>query len=334
MVVGICGFGNTGASAVVDYLKEFENITFFDDFEFQLLHQPDGINDLKYHLVRNKERITCNVAINRFIRLCKKSRIGQKFKKKIGKKFTEWYTNYINDLILVSWKGENSSFDPIDLSHRPSGWLHDFFILADKVLRKINPRFHLFPYRKKYFSIISDEAFDSITKKYLKKLFALLDIDNKNISVVDMLFSSTNTDLGMEFFEDAKAIVVVRDPRDVFVSAKLCPQDSRFMPNDNSKKFCIYYKTLMDNISPKNSLLILQYEDLIYKYRETTDKIKKFLKIENSPIDEYKYFNPKISIKYTNRIKLYQKYTKDIKIIEEELKSYLYNFDCKQASEL
>lgn len=34
--IGVCGYGNTGASAVCDILKEFEDVQVFSDFEFDL----------------------------------------------------------------------------------------------------------------------------------------------------------------------------------------------------------------------------------------------------------------------------------------------------------
>ena len=42
MVIGTCGFGSTGSSAVSDYLKEFDENCTLDRAEFTIVHFPDG----------------------------------------------------------------------------------------------------------------------------------------------------------------------------------------------------------------------------------------------------------------------------------------------------
>ena len=53
MIVGACGFGGTGSSAVKDLLKEFENIQVLDRAESMFAFKVDGLQDLEYHLVKN-----------------------------------------------------------------------------------------------------------------------------------------------------------------------------------------------------------------------------------------------------------------------------------------
>lgn len=332
MILGTCGFGNTGASAVLDYFRGYTNIDIFDRFEFQLLHQADGINDLKYHLTQSCERIACNAAISRFIRLQKKGAFGNNIRKIIGNKYDEWVLEYISELLLCEWMGESSTYDPIDISSFSRNRIIRFAERSiNYLLRKVNMKWHCPKYRKKYFSMMTEMEFDQITKKHLKKLLSLLNFSEHNLIVVDMLFSSTNPEHGMEFFDDAKAIIVNRDPRDVYVSAKLHPEDSRFMPNDSVEKFIVYYRTMQRFLETSSNVMIVQYEDLIYKYFETTNAIKQFLQLKDIPENEFVYFDPTYSVRYTKRQNLYDKYPDDVKMIEKKLQEYLYDFENAQS---
>ena len=58
MIVSTCGYGSTGASAVLDYLRGYDNVNLLDSLEFQLVHEADGVSDLKYHLTQSRERIS------------------------------------------------------------------------------------------------------------------------------------------------------------------------------------------------------------------------------------------------------------------------------------
>lgn len=174
---------------------------------------------------------------------------------------------------------------------------------------------------------MSEEEFDQITKKHIIKLLKLLGFNDGSIIILDMAFSATNPTKGMEFFDDAKAIIVTRDPRDIYVSAKIHPEDSRFMPNMDPNKFAVFYRQMQKYAQSNENVLLVQYEDLIYKYIETTEIINDFLKIDHRPENEFQYFDPTYSVKYTHRINLYKKYKEEIQSIEEQLKEYLYDFE-------
>lgn len=46
MIVGACGFGSTGSSAVTDYLKEYDSFQVLDRIEFTWVSVDDGLTDL------------------------------------------------------------------------------------------------------------------------------------------------------------------------------------------------------------------------------------------------------------------------------------------------
>ena len=144
--------------------------------------------------------------------------------------------------------------------------------------------------------------------------------------MMDMLFSATNPSVGMEFFNDPKAIVVDRDPRDLFLAARRNVWANAYMPWDSAESFTRYYKAVRENSKESKRALRIQYEDLIYKYYETTSTIMEYLEKDYRPDNEFKYFNPDVSVRYTNRKVDQIEYRDQIAYIERELPEYLYEF--------
>lgn len=321
MIISTCGYGYTGASAVLDFLQGYNSIQYLDYVEFQLLHQVDGILDLKYHLTQNKERISCNSAINRFLRQQKKGTFAAKIRKLIGKKYDSLTQEYIKSLTIAQWDGR-SNYDPSDVSaYSSSKIIFRFERAINKILKKLNI---MYPKKKRYFSILSVDLFDEITKKYLNGILQALSIEDDKDILLDMLFSATNPDAGTEFFDESKIILVDRDPRDIFIVSHRKDEEYSFMPFDTVENFIAYYRALRKETTLSNKVLVVRYEDLIYKYWETTDRIIKFLGYKNRPENEFKFFNPDISMKYTNLKS--ETFEGEIKKIESELHEFLYDF--------
>ena len=80
---------------------------------------------------------------------------------------------------------------------------------------------------------------------------------------------------------------------------------------------------------PTNSKKVLRvhFEDLIYKYEETVKTIENFVGFDSDKhINKKRRFNPDLSIKNTQLFNGKTDYENEIKIIEKELKEYLYEF--------
>ena len=82
-------------------------------------------------------------------------------------------------------------------------------------------------------------------------------------------------------------------------------------------------KTEMTN----KNVMFIQFEDLLYSYSKTTDKIKRWIGLdEEEHIYKKKYFVPEISI---NNTRLWEKKypcLNEISYIEKVLHEYLYVF--------
>lgn len=130
------------------------------------------------------------------------------------------------------------------------------------------------------------------------------------------------------FFDEPKAIIVDRDPRDLYAFYhKVLVDECRFLPIDNVKLFVEQYRRIRMNQKriDDESKLFVNFEDLIYNYEETKDRIIAFCGLKNHTYPK-KYLNPAKSINNTQLYKMYPEMSEDVKYIEENLKEYLFDF--------
>jgi hypothetical protein len=331
MIIGVSGYGATGASAVLDLLKEFDGVQVVDDFEFQLFQQPDGLLDLEYHLVKSKGRIRCNAAITRFKKNIK-SRRTIKIAKATKGEYYKLTNMYIESLIDLKWKGF-SSYDSNDLKIFDDS---EFLVLANRILYKAFKYLKIkraFPISaERYFSIQNQEFYDK-TKDYINNILISLNCDLNKKIVLDQLFSATNPTEGFQFFTEAKAIIVDRDPRDLYIYTNIIrPEHNRYMPNNSVYAFVKYYKLLHLNFKENfdnANVLYIRFEDLIYDYTKTVKTIADFLGLK-SHTNPIKYFNPEVSINNTQTYKEFNELHHEISYIESELKEWTYDFESRK----
>ena len=333
MIVGVVGYGCTGASAYVDYLKElgvFQHLK--NASEFQLLKMADGIIDLYYHLVVDQRSLSQNAAINRFLNIYKNPGLHGLNKLSNGK-LKKIIKEYVDNLCSLTWDGR-SSLDPVDI-RRKNDTITFYKINAaiDRFLRMFSKKIHFPRYKKRYYTQLNHKDFCKITKNFIQKLLNSMGFDvNRNI-LLEQIVDASFPELGLDFFDDCKIIVVDRDPRDVYLLKNYIYKNSpAFIPTNNSvNEFIQFYKMQRNNKSQSNNILYVYFEDLIYKYEETTNKICKFLEIENDNPNKLTIFNPANSIANCNLSSKYVQYSKEISLIENKLKDYIYNFDIKTS---
>jgi len=326
MIISTCGFGNTGASAVLDFLQGYPELQRIANFEFQLFHMADGINDLKYHLTVSRERVACNCAIKRFERAALRGRTGKMMSSLCGPAYETLTRNYINDLIQVSWMGY-SRYDPADVTNRAQDGVRRLLqVRLNSVLRRISHKYHYPKHQIRYLAVMSEERFDALTRAYFTACLQAAGLDPEKDILTDVLFSAMNPKQGTEFVKDPKIILVFRDPRDLFIRATEHQDTNGHTPCRDVEEFIRYYRTLMENLVPYENALTIQYEDLIYNYYPTTRKIMEYLGFTERPRDEFRYFNPDVSVKYTKAWETYKGHASEKKRIEEALGEYLYSY--------
>jgi len=328
MIISVCGFGSTGSSAVSDYISEFSSVQVLDSIEFDLCYRPDGLCDLYYHIKNSQDRTySISYAIERFKHMLKfhildyYSNNDKNKKKKLKLIFDE----FINSIISVRWYGfqnENYSktksiFQSIVLGH--------FF---NSVYKK-----NRYPLSE---ISLCDKDIDllKLFKTLVNNVLLFLGMEEGKTVILDQAFSGNNPQASFCFFDNPLAIIIDRDPRDLYIFAnevlvkKKFFKYTMFMPTKSVDDFILYYKLIRKNqpyLEKNNSILRLHFEDLIYNYDNTSKLINSFCGLNAD--DRYrKQFDPNMSIANTQLFKKFPKYQKAIDKITDELKDYLYDF--------
>lgn len=328
MIVSVVGYGCTGASAYVDLIREFD---VFEDLgsssEFQLLKMTDGLIDLYNHVVIDKRALSQNSAINRFLNLYKNPG-NYTLNKKTKGKFKKLLKEFIDSVTSISWKGK-SSFDPNDIRCKIDTYpFSRFNSLVNFVFQKISKNFHYPRYKTRYFTSVTSDEFCKKSDIFIKKLLKELGFKSENV-LLEQFVDACDPDNGMQFVDKCKIIVVDRDPRDIYLLMNFIYKNvPPFMPTNNSlDEFISFYKMQREKKSKSSNVLYVNFEDLIYNYESTTEKIKNFIGIDSEHVHKGKIFRPSLSINNTNLKVRYPQYAEQISVIEKELKEYLYNFE-------
>lgn len=339
MIVGVCGFGGTGSSAAKDFIKEFENVQTIDRAEAMFAFKVDGLQDLEYHLMKQYSRhMSGDAALNRFIRQSKYAKMP--IVKKIylnPKQYKKDTIEFVEKITQVKYKG----IENVDYENGPN--LNCFLKLISKkiigkCLEKITKKTYKgWPFRTIRVSIKPENFYDA-SKEYMNKILLNAGADFNKIIILDQPFEGNNPTQSFPFFNDAYAIVIDRDPRDLYMAASYQWPDGQFMPRQNVEKFVEYYKRIRENIDyskDTDRVLRIRLEDMIFNYEKTTKKIMNFLNLkEENHINPKKFFNPLRSIKGSQIYKKIPGHEEEIKYIEENLKEYLFNFDKYELSKL
>lgn len=329
--IGACGFSATGSSAVVDYLKEFDENVVKDDFEFTLAYRADGLQDLRFHLNEGAMRLYgCRVALKRFIKLYK-GYTCREYRRDTNGKFVDLSSKYLEELIQVSWVST------------PSPVINPFKCYCVRVFRKLKLfRFifevekylghevQIFPLEKMLVSI-NPSDFDKKTRNYVMAILDAMGRDSQKNIVLDQPFCGNNPQAAFPYFENPKAIVVDRDPRDYycFIKKFLYPKGRRQLPCRNVEDFVTFYRKERENMPymlEDSRILRIQFEDLIYRYDETTQRICDFCGLDHSKRVR-KIFDPELSKNNTQVFKRYPELLEDVKYIEDHLKEFLFSFE-------
>lgn len=331
--IGTCGFCGTGSSAVSDYLAEFDENQVLDKFEFTIPYLPDGLADLEYHIMKHATRDdSSSIAIPRFRRFMQFH--GMSFIKKYGvkqKDFDNLVESFINEIVQVRFNSVRRSFPLLYPSKFYSyfGW----HIMREKMFPQMRKHgidaTKYWPCQEVEVSVCPD-TFEQASRKFIKDLLLLMGADFQRNLVLDQPFSGNDPTSSFHYFDNPKAIVVDRDPRDNYLFTKfvLNKRHVNHMPVDSVEHFVEYYRTLRYHQpykEPTEKLLLLHFEEMVYDYDNATQKIRDFVGLSDNP-RPMSIFVPKMSMANTQLFKRYPEFANDIQYIEEQLPEFLFDF--------
>lgn len=334
-IISCASYYGSGSSAITDFVSEFDNVYSFTKEEFRFVQDPDGISDLEYNLVENFNRHNSGHALKRYKKLVdfySGDFISKRYSIFFGDNWQKISYEYIDALTDFKYNG----WWQYDLLDRGKVYYFRKRIL-NKILKKTVWRhqpertFNSMKNEITYCSHPTEEKFLTETRKYIDKLFSSVS-NNHEVVMVDQIVPPTNLSRYVRYFNDIQAIIVDRDPRDIFILEKYIWKDG-VIPTD-VKTFCKWYEYTRShrNKESYNNKLIkyVQFEDLIYKYNETTNGIINWLGLEkNQHTKKLEIFNPELSKKNT---RVWEKVSCDlseIRYIETKLSEYLYEYECE-----
>ncbi len=331
-IITSVGYYGTGSSAVTDFLKEFSTVSLAGrgEYEIRFVQDPDGISDLYHNVIENNHRHNTSNSIKRFkkyIDYLNGDFYTKRYRKFFGENFKKISYDYIDSL---------TSLKAVSWCHLDQYNRGRFFTLFDicysiifKKIKKAKERQSLLQKKELgYYTYITEEEFLRKTKDYLDKLFDEANVKNTDNIIVEQMLPPSNIDRYIKFFNDLKVVVVDRDPRDVYIITKEIYKGN-IIPVGNVSEFCHWFKIIREHRKHESfdNALLIQFEDLVYKYEETTQKIVDYVGLnKNNHIEKQKYFDPSKSIKGTKIFTKFPQYKKDIEYIEAELKEYIYEY--------
>lgn len=331
-IISCASYYGTGSSAVTDYLSEFSSVYSFTNEEFRFVQDPEGISDLEYNLVENFNRHNSGHALKRYKHLVDfycGNILGRKYESFFHGNWKKCSYDYIDKLTDFTYKGW-WQYDLIDGGR--------FFYFRKRFINKI---LKMTVWRNKpdrclntmkneitYCSHPSEEHFLKCTRDYIDALFSSVS-SGFDMVMVDQIVPPTNLNRYLRYFNDIRVFVVDRDPRDVFILDKYVWKDG-ILPS-NVEKFCLWFKYTRSHRKAETfddeKVMFLRFEDLVYKYDETTKRIAGWLELDEEEHNQkFRYFNPRISIRNTQTWKTVKCDMNEVRYIEKELKEYLYPF--------
>jgi len=326
MIIGVCGFGETGSGAVLDYLKEFNTVNVKDDLEFTYLTSVDGMLYLERALMNPFSRTSDSIwGIKRYLDMAEKWKSHYQGHGLSSDVFMNSVRRFIDSITMVKWYWNYKSY-----SFTSIYFLHHFVLskIIPRIERKTGKRSKCWPLKEVCFSVKPKNFYDA-AQKHIDELFNEMRLDQYSILCLDQPFAANNPQACFPFLKDPYAIIVDRDPRDLYVSGKTKLMGQwHFFPIEPVEDFITYYKALRDNqpyrqIHPR--VLSLRFEDLIYEYDKTTERIQNFLHLPENPHPRT-WFDPSRSIANTQVFKRYPSFADDVKKIEKALPEYLFDF--------
>ncbi|GJM57525.1 hypothetical protein AAK706_05655 [Erysipelotrichaceae bacterium 66-17] len=338
MIIIAMGYSGTGSSAIIHLLSEYRNCTDGDlgKFEHLPFYTPHGLFDLEDTLLYNNSLYRSDAAINDFYNAMKRLNdydfgwFGG-YEKRYGGKFMKIVDEFLSEIVQFKTTGY---------------WSYDFELKKNifsfgkdtlkKIIKKESKNFgkKFFPYgdNKLYYSFVEPEEFYSAAKKFVLNYFKMINPNEKHL-LVDQIILPQHLDRIKNYFnDDVRFIVFDRDIRDIYILNKyiyprMYNMDPVFPsePNQFIKFYSKYRKT--EKKVDCDNILRLNFEDLVYNYKDTVKEIENFLDFsEVDHINKYQYFIPEISKKNTQNFRIKEDWVRETEVIAEGLKDLVYPF--------
>lgn len=329
-VVDLSGYSFSGKSAVYDLLQEFEGYkTQGKEFEFDLLRIPGGLLDLRIALVEQWSPVRSSEAIRRFARLvtnlggkggavARLTTLGTHYEKQFPG-FAERSKRYLETLCAAEWE---SSWP---FAYFEAGKLEIFWRkLLARLLKRDTMRAQVYLARP-------DAAdFHEATCAYLRGLLSSHAQTGCRAFVLNNACEPFAPQRAVSLFDDARCIVVDRDPRDIYLSARRTGRVGnadvgRAVTGGTVDDFIARFRLYRRDDTPDHPrVLRLRFESLVEAYDTTVRLIQDFLgEAETVHVGKGTHFRPEVSVRGVRQwLNATPSEREAVQRIEQELSSY------------
>ena len=336
-VVMCTGYIGSGSSAVTNLLSEVKNYNNANgEYEFVLMHAPDGIFDLEDKLLTGNNALRSDEAIHRFLQYMndlysKKHYWVAGYNKIISPQFMEYVNDFVREIGTLElndkWNYWYYTENPNRIMLLKKMWNKIIKTVSFNKIKKTTPSL----YKEVYLAYPTEKEFYTAAKRFLEKIFIDMGLAESNL-VLDQFVLPHNLFRVHNYFDGKEYVIVVkRDPRDVFLTNKYywIPQNTPTNFPIDVEQFCIMYRKMkqLEKQYEYRNIIEIEFEDLIYKYDVTVKRIFEFLDI--NPADHVRKrtsFVPEISINNTQIFKTSEAYLKEAEYIYQHLQEFCYDF--------
>jgi len=326
-VINVTGLGLSGKSAVTDLIGCFDGVWSPDNsFEFDFFRLHDGLFDFMDLLENEVSQGRLDIGFKKILLIAYRMGVdpsifdlkgnfyssSQRYNKFFNKNFLNETNNFLMSLVKDSYK-----------AHWPYQRLiqSNLQTFIEKFLYRINLGF----LTKKNIYILNRENLNKKFNSYFMTLLKNLD-SNSHTFAFNNLSEPYNLKKLFSWVNNVKNITVLRDPRDIYASAKIKnnSKDS-FIGFEDVNVFIERYKNNASSVfrGKADRNLIINFEEFINDHENEKKRIINFLNFENLNFIESSKFNLSESSKNVFVWKNYPELKKDILKIEKDLKGYL-----------
>lgn len=311
LLISVSGMYRTGSSAVIDLLREYE--------ELQIVNGE--FKPFEAGLYKLLDKLTQGVTLseNEVLQI-EKGTLGYGRKAHLLIRVLRKLNNLFGTKILIEKGKNNRGYKELFPSYSKS--TKHLFESIKIINRAIRDSGHQDSKQREYLI------------KALESFFMDLLVDynlGMRTPVFDQLIKAERLFLA-DLMPNAKIICVMRDPRDQFCDIIATPDKKPSFSNPRRvDNFITEYKKRYSNatINLENApgnVLKIQFEDLVYRNKTTTRNIEKHLQLQSSSNSFYgKFFDRKKAADNVMRYKFHP-HPEEIYLIEKSLSEWMYPF--------
>lgn len=335
--VAVTGYFRTGSSAIVDLLKEYNDVRVVPyenkSYEHSLFYHHNGLYDVCTLLSHGNTAYTSDKVISQFVTEMKRLNdynyvwFGS-YHKQFGNKFMDLVYEFVDS---IAEHREDRTVNHIKKTRFSLAKLcAQVLLLIIKKKRFTNPGvWYVYDKEECYCALPDHDQLFAAAKRFTSGYFSLFNSQNENeLKIFDHIIWPGQIDEFKECFEDNfKIIVVDRDPRDLYSMERHMPTGKKsHFPIEQSVFAKEWKNTVVQSFENKNTLRI-HFEDLIYHYEETVKSIEDFLGLDSNQHSRKKqYFIPEQSIENTQVFRANKEWEEEIREIEMLIPELLYDF--------